>query len=348
MNAFPADLETLAERILAATDCPVVHSRIFLDVFQLPEHDLRLRAARKRLESSQQVQILLQEQYPEGSWGRFHSRDSRLKQHIPTTEMGVERAVALGLGPWHPNIARTRDYLGALLSGLVDFPDPPEVNKRWDTGVQLFTASTLARLDPQDKRLQPVRMLWREITLQTFLHGTYDEAAETQAHARLTSAPVPGSYLVLRNKYALYLLGSQSGTLPVGIEKALLRWLWSQPQGIGYLSVPLKAPLETLPMGAFERWFASLELMSIGFPTWVKFTSDSMAWLWEHRNMDALWDFGPRDPTSCVLPFSDHWRSPHNRVIDWSTRTLCLYARYYRALDQLGSNTYPNNKMEKT
>ena len=336
MNAKSAEIRALAESLLAATDCPVVHCRVMADVLWLPQDHPRLQAERRRLGSSRQVQALLQEQQTDGSWDRFHSQDTRLKQVIRTTEMGVERAFQLGLGSWHPRIKRTRDYLVELLSGRIEFPDPPERNARWGTGVQLFTASSLARLDPQHKLLKPVRELWREIAMRTFLTDTYDEAVETQAHTELTAAPVKDSYLVIRNKYALNLLGSQAGTLPAKIEGALLAWLWSHPEGIGYIGVPLFANPETLSVGEFERWFASLELLSAGFPTWVKFASTSMAWLWDQRALDGLWDFGPRSERSDVLPLSDHWRAPRNRKIDWSTRTLCLFTCYYQTLEQYG------------
>ncbi len=346
MNAEQAEIEALAENLLSATDCPVVHCRLMADVLRLPEHNHRLKDARRRLESSRQVQALLEEQHADGSWGRFHSQDTRLNQKIHTTEKGVERAVALGLGGWHPRIKRTRDYLAALLSGAVKFPDPPERNVGWATGVQLFSASTLARLDPQHPRIKPVRGLWREITMRTFCSGIYDASAEIQAHTELAGTPVKDSYLVISNKYALNLLGSQTGTLPAKIEEALLAWLWYQPEGIGYLSVPLSAPPGTLSAGDFDRWFASLELFSASFSTWVKFAPVSMAWLWDQRAVDGFWDLGARFARSDVLPFSDHWRAPRNRVIDWSTRTLCLFARYYQAHMQCRSTEHTQNNLE--
>jgi len=346
MYTEQAEIRAIAENLLAATDNPIVHCRLMRDVLQLPEHDPRLQSARRRLYNSRQVQTLLQEQHADGSWGRFHSQDTRLKQKILTTEMGVERAVALGLGLWQPRIERTRDYLAAQLAGVVEFPDPPEKNERWVTGVQLFTASTLARLDPQHQLLKPVRELWREIAVRIFRNGTYDEGAEIQAHAELTGAPVVDSYLVIRNKYALNLLGSQPGSLPTVIEQVLLSWLWTHPEGIGYLSVPLSASPGGLHSGAFERWFASMELLSAGFTTWAKFALASMAWVWDQRAADGLWDFGPRAARSDVLPFSDHWRAPRNRVVDWSARSLCLFAHCQRTFEQNESIDHTENILE--
>ena len=348
MNTKSAEIRALAESLIAATDSPVVHCRLMVDVLSLPEHNPRLQAARNRLASSRQVQILLNDQHADGSWGRFHSQDSRLKQRILTTEMGVERAVALGLGTWHPRITRTRSYLSTLLSGALEFPDPPERNARWRTGVQLFTASTFARLDPENKLLKPIRELWCEIAKRTFYSGAYDAIAEIQAHKDLTSVPVKDSYLVIRNKYALNLLGSHTRKLPAKIEEALLAWLWSHPEGIGYLSVPLNAAPETFPTDAFERWFASLELLSVGFTSWVKFASAGMDWLWNQRTADGFWDFGPRAIRLNILPFSDHWRASRNRVIDWTTRSLILIARYYRSLGQYESTEHKHDNLGQT
>ena len=81
------------------------------------------------------------------------------------------------------------------------------------------------------------------------------------------------------------------------------------------------------PIERVTSWFASMELLSAGFITWAKFGLASMAWLWEQREADGLWDFGPRAARSNVLPFSDLWRVPRNRKVDWSARLLCLFAR---------------------
>ncbi len=99
---------------------------------------------------------------------------------------------------------------------------------------------------------------------------------------------------------------------------AFLGRLWSRPEGIGYLEIPLdRLPPPHTPRG-IDRWFASLELLARLFPTWTHFAGEAIEWLWEHRLVDGLWDFGPRPGTQSYFPLSDSWRRGNNRAFDVS------------------------------
>jgi hypothetical protein len=58
------------------------------------------------------------------------------------------------------------------------------------------------------------------------------------------------------------------GTLARELERALLGWVWKNPNGIGYLELPLAHPPPQKP-GQCDRWLASLEILARGFPSWV-------------------------------------------------------------------------------
>jgi hypothetical protein len=105
--------------------------------------------------------------------------------------------------------------------------------------VRLFLASTLSLILPDHPILDAGRALWLEIARRTFQSGVYREDGEIKAHAELTGSSIKSSYLVLRGKYQLNILGSIPGMLSADLENAQLKWLWERPDGIGYLSVPL-------------------------------------------------------------------------------------------------------------
>jgi hypothetical protein len=237
--------------------------------------------------------------------------------------MGVARALSLGLQADHPVLQRAAGYIQAVLAGRVEFPDTHEKNDRWETGMRLFLAATLAQILPDDPFVAHERRLWAEIAKQAFQSGSYREADEIAAHAALTGASSKGSYLVLNGRYQLELLGSAPGLFGEELENALLGWVWEHPGGIGYLSIPLSQPTPH-PPGPLDRWFNSLELLARCFPGWVVFAAGALDWIWEQRRPDGTWDFGPRAPESWVLPFSDDWRRRPNRTIDWTSRVLAL------------------------
>jgi hypothetical protein len=321
-------IEATASHMLERSPGPVVRYRLLRDVLRRPPDDPELAEARARLDGSRWVQALAAEQWPDGSWGRFHSQDTQRRQRVPTTEAGVERAVSLGLDRSHPILDSATSYIVEVMTGVRPFPDLAERNDRWSTGVRLFLASTLSLIEPDHPLLAQERGLWSEIARRTFQTGAYRQEDEVQAHAVLTGATVRDSYLTLNGRYQLNLLGSQPGTLPEDVERALLRWLWARPRAIGYLNVPLSGPPPAHKAGALDRWFTSQELLARGFPAWVDAARSVVDWLWAQRDEQGMWDLGPRPASSTYLPLSDSWRKRGRRALDWTTRVLVLLRRH--------------------
>jgi hypothetical protein len=320
-------IEETAIRILEQTPGVVVRHRLLRDVLRVAPDSPELQQAKAALQTSRCVQQLAEQQWEDGGWGRFHSKDTRLKQRIPTTETGVERALSLGLDASHPILKKASTYILAIMRGEVEFPDYHEKNDRWPTGMRLFLASTLSRIHPDHPALRSDRELWHEIAVRAFRSGTYNEQDEIDAHAELTGATMKDSYLVLNGIYQLNILGSKPGMLTDEFEMAFLQWLWEKPDGIGYLGIPLRGSPPTKP-GPFDRWLRSLEVLSRLFPTWVNFAQPAVEWLWGQRDERWYWDFGPRPSTTQALPLSDTWRDRRNRWFDWTTRVLILLRRY--------------------
>jgi hypothetical protein len=251
--------------------------------------------------------------------------DTSRRQKIATTEAGVARAIALGLDRPHPIVERARAYLVALLEGRARFPDRPESNDRWETGWKLFTAATLARIDPEHPSLDAHCELWSAVVERTFAGGAYDPDAEALAHAELTGASVRGSYLVLDSKYAVLLLGARAGALPAAIEPLYVSWLCSSPRGLRYMAAPLERP-RTAPPSYVDRWLSSLELLA-GYPSLGRAGEDAERWLLAQQKAPGVWDLGPRSTQSAALPLSSDWRNASRREADWTARVLCLLAQ---------------------
>jgi len=321
-------IEETATRLLEQDPGAVVRHRLLRDVLCRAADDPDLRQAEADLAHSRWVRELAAEQGADGGWGAFHSRSTRAKQKIASTEVGVERALALGLSRDHPILQNAAYYIVEIMQGKRRFPDYHEKNDRWPTGMRLFLAATLSQIQPDHPLLAADRALWHEIARRTFQSGGYREADEIQAHVELTGATVQGSYLVLRGRYQLSILGSSPGTLSPDLEMQLLRWLWGRPEGIGYLGMPLNSPPPPRP-GPIDRWLASLELLAGRFPTWVHFAGPSIAWIWEQPDEHGCWDLGPKPVSSPFLPYSDDWRHSQDRRADWTARILSLLRQYY-------------------
>jgi hypothetical protein len=320
-------IERLAQALLANDPDVNVRLRLLAEVLRETDGSPALRVARRAAAGSRWVRLLSAEQRADGGWGRFHSCDTRAGQKTPTTEFAVARAVSLGLDVSHPMLLRAVAYLSRLLAGRLRFPDPPEKSDSWPTGVQMYAGATLARIDPQNAALDEVWRLWAEILRRTFAAGRHDAATELRAHRELTGRSGALNWLRLNNRYAVALLGARAWALPGSAERAYTRWLWEHPAGLGYLGVPLCRPPERRSPFVYDAWFTSQELLSI-FPSWRKLACPLVHWLRDKCNDAGLWDFGARWTGSACFPLSDSWRSRRARVHDWSTRVLCLLARY--------------------
>lgn len=308
-------------KILEWSHSPSANIILLRDIIDCSPDDPCLILAKRNLLESRWVRLLQAEQHADGSWGRFHSRDSQSRQKTLTTEFGVQRALALGLDGSDPVLIKAEAYILEAMKGEREFPDPPEKNDRWETGKRLFLAATLAQIDPSHPELDEDRALWGEVARLTFKSGEYQAEDEIAAHKALTGASVKNSSLRLRSKYALEVLGSKPGTISEEVKVAMVGWVWSNPEGIGYLSIPLhqKTPSRAQDV---DRWLESIERLSRQFPISMQFAQESIRFLWNQRNEDGLWDFGTLPSASPNLPLADDWREKDKRICDWSVRVL--------------------------
>ncbi len=315
------------DSILALDPAPAVRVRLLRDVLGVSAQDAAFAEAYRQLEGSRWVRRLAGEQLKDGSWGRLHSVDTKNKQSIGTTEVGVERALALGLEAAHPILRRAQGYLlGVLESG--ECHDPPEKNERWPVGARLFAAATLALIAPNRPQVISTGALWLEIVRRAFSGGSYDPQAEDAACYELTGVHSRGTYLEISNRYALGLLAARAGDVPEELSRKLLAHLWGLAEGIRYLTRPLDHLPDLRDPGAVEYWLRSLELLS-PLPGWSEAAAPAIRWIMEHQGEDGFWDFGPRHPNSVLLPLAENWRASQTRRIDWTTRILLLLENYH-------------------
>lgn len=327
-------IKEIGNKILMMNPDQVVRFLLLRDVIKVSVEERRFNDAKKALNDSFPVKELEKEQWSDGSWGAFHSRNTKRKQKIPTTEIGVERALNLGLDLSHPILQRAESYIVGILEGRIPFPDSYEKNDRWNLGMNLFLCSTLSLLNHDHPLLDKWRKLWLEILKRTFRSGSYNEDDEIKAHNELTGATVKGSYLVLNSRYHLILLGSKRGFLSEHLENLFIQWIWNLKKGIGYIEVPLSTTPPLDKPSLIERWFKSHELVSLFYPkTWSRLISSHINWIWENSLEDSFWDFGPRIARSYYFPLSNNWQIRRNRKIDWTTRVLILLRRYYDATE---------------
>ena len=311
--------KALAQIILGFEPNAIVRFRLLRDVLHFLPVSPELRQITTGLTRHLWIKLLSQEQQPDGSWGHFHSMDSRKKARFPTSEVAIHRALALGLDKDNPILARAAGYMQRVLEGLASWPDRVEKSEGWPICVETITAATLAEVDPAHPDSLPTWQYWVEIAERSFPTGKYAPDAEWQAHKELRGLGTR----YLGSRYVLTLLGARSTALPEALDRRIVDWAWNNPAGIGYLGADLRHP----EVFHIFHWLESLEILST-FQSWRERAADAVDWLWNQRNPSGLWDFGTKLSKCSYFLLSDDWRKPLNRSVDHSTRILALLSKY--------------------
>jgi hypothetical protein len=319
-----SQIEISGSELLEQTIQPIPRWRIVRDVLCLPVDDPRYIQAHTGISSSKWVSELRQTQHPDGNWGRFHSRDSALKQRFPTTELAIRRALSLGLDSEDVLLRKTQAYLRMVLDGKATWSDPPEKHEGWPINIRFITAAVLTLLDSADPQIAPLAQAWSEVTAATFAGGNYSPEAEQKAHLRINNIHTRGKYLKLAGLYPLLLLASPSAHLPETMEKALLDWVWSKPDGIYYVYGGRVSDPPAPGSAHFIDWLAAIRLL-LRFKYGRSLCAPVLDWLWRERNAERLWDFGPAACDGFTLPLSENWRAVCDRKVDCSVLALALF-----------------------
>ncbi|MHB9031697.1 MAG: hypothetical protein ACYC6L_01490 [Anaerolineae bacterium] len=326
-----ADLTAAAHRLLALNPQPVPRYRLLRDVLRLPGSDIELTAARSALDAVPAVRKLAAAQLADGSWGRFHSQDTSVRQPFATSEAAIERALALGLDVRGPLLARTAGYIRRHLRGEVTWSDRPEKHddpRLWPFFTRFISAGRLAQLDPADPLLADSAAFINALLAASFPDGRHDPDAEVRAQQALSGIATRGHWPLLSTVYGAALLGA-AWPLPAGLEAAWVQFILDRAGGLNYVT-PGHARLADPPALQDPRlssWLRAHELLSV-FPAWHTLAADNTAWLWARRGADGLWDAGPRASRYLYWPLSDDWRRRENRIIDGSVRILALLRRW--------------------
>ncbi len=327
------DVIELAHRMLDFDPDPVPRFRILRDILHVREDDLDYQTCRSQVIDTPFVSDLSRHQLDDGSWGRFHTQDTKVKPRprFPTTEAAIMRAIALGLDRSSPMLKHTISFLESHINGECIWRDHAEKHDHpglWDYSTRLMSASNLAFIDKDHPLVEVASSLVAEATVTAFSTGEYNREQEIRYHI-IRSGINSRRHLPCHNRYGLLLLAALQNRLIPEIEMSLLRYVMQKPEGIFYIYSSSIADLPPVSDRRFARWLSALELLA-EFEGWKQLGEGAIEWIWKQRNPDGLWDFGAKTPKEHYFPLSSNWRKETNRVIDCSVRVLSLLQKFYR------------------
>lgn len=106
------------EALLRFCEYPAVQYKARLSLLDVPYQDAALSALRREFWKSDIVEEMYQTQDINGGWGRLRSKDYSVKAKIPTSSVGIERCLYIGLTIEDRDILfMASEYLQDLLLG---------------------------------------------------------------------------------------------------------------------------------------------------------------------------------------------------------------------------------------
>lgn len=314
------DIFASAIRILEANPQELIKYRLLKEVLRCSTDAPELVHTKKAAAQSKWVHQLESEQLPDGSWGRFHSQDTKIKAVFRTTEAAIDRSFALGLDGTDPVLIKTRQFILDVLHGDAKITDRDEKSASWPLLIRFILAGRLAQIDSANQELDSFWTYLLDVARQSFSSANYRLQDEIAAYNRLSSIHVPLGFL--ESQHTLWILSSRQ--LPEELEQAVLNWIWNKPDGIRYIRVPLAEPKPS----QIGYWLRSMNIIT-RFKFWRDVSTNTLNRLWEQRNVDGLWDFGSSIARCVEFPISDSWRQVRNRRMDYSAHILSLLRKYF-------------------
>jgi hypothetical protein len=317
-------IQNLADEILDLNPDPIPKYLILRDI--LEKNPKQLTELKKQVLQTKWVRDVLGEQQKNGTWGRFHTQNTKIKQIYPTTESALHRCAVIGLTEEDPPIKIAIAYMEKVLLGKYHWEDWREKSDAWDAGVAVITASTLAEWNPNHPLVLPLRTMWQQIVMESFENSRYQlslEAAAQQKYHQISS-----DFYYIGSQYAVKLLSSGGNdrelNFPTNFEEDYVKWLWTRESGMGYIYSSRLADLPTeVSYKAIRGKLKAVELLA-GFPSTLSICQDFIQWLWKNRDEDGLWDLGSKGSEKIELPLSENIRKKINRKIDYTVRILAL------------------------
>jgi hypothetical protein len=256
-------------------------------------------------------------QLSDGGYGRFHSRNSKIKQKFPTTEAAINSIKMLDIQRGNLLVDKLCDYMEKILKHEIEWPDGFEKNKWYRPAQPLFVASKLSIFGSNCNEYIDIFNCWHTILKEAFSDGDYSKDKTNKISKELLGCDIDGSYIGLNSIYFIELFSNMQSEISDDIKQNYLKWLHHNGKMIGYTSVVLNQGFNNNFSELYKVYF----LLSKFFCFKTEF-EEELSHLKAKRNQDGFWNFGK--DFSCQK-LSDDWRNRDRMNIDHTIMALLLF-----------------------
>jgi len=222
------------DRIQELSPCAAVRYRIKRILKQ--EIDLELF---DEFYNSKWVELLKANQLDDGGYGRFHSRNSKIKQKFPTTELAIDSMKMLDIQRGNFLVDKLCDYMDKILKNEIEWPDGFEKNKWYRSAQPLFVASKLSIFGSNCEKYIEIFNCWHAILKEAFADGEYNKDRTNKISQELLGCDIDGSYIGLNSIYVIELFSNMQAGISDELKQIYLKWLHHSGKVICYTNVIL-------------------------------------------------------------------------------------------------------------
>lgn len=319
------DLNRHANALLAFCQYPAVQYKVKFSILDVPYEDKELSLLRKEFLKSDIVEEMYRTQDEYGGWGHFQSKDYSMKAKIPTSSVGIERCLYIGLTVEDRDILfMAEEYLKELLLGTSN-EKLWEKNERALPWQRASVCNLLEAVAPYSPLCDETWHQWLFIAGRAYEDGEYsyekDKAAQHEVFLTRENRLIPmQSELLLKRR----------GKLSISLEDAMLRHLGGSASENGHFwdKTPHRLP-ENFVYNKTRRWFKTFNYIN-QFRGSACYLQNAVEWIMENVREDGVWDWGTqvKDPWGYFGYFSCNKNYKYNRVVDCTIEILDFLKHY--------------------
>ena len=211
-----------------------------------------------KLRESKWYQQLAAEQWENGSWGRFHTQDTKLqlKQKFTTTESTLRRAREIALDKSDAMIDKALQLIERYIVGQEDWLDVNEHHYGFQIAFKTLVAANLSLFDPKHPLVQIKKEICAHNLSRAFIHGSLNEAFWEHENRRCNE--------ILLKPYMVYIIWllQDNDFLDETKQRVFLEYIWHRIEGIYYRTNSPLSDVEYLESKNFLTWLSGLEDLS--------------------------------------------------------------------------------------
>jgi len=209
------------------------------------------------IKTSKWYKQLAEEQWENGSWGRFHTQDTKAlrKQKFVTTECAIRRARDLSLTKGDTIVQKSIGLMERYLCGKEAWLDRTEGKDPSGFAIAFKTliAANLSLFDPQNPLLHRKKEICANNLAKAFAGDSLNEDIWESENRKSNDI-----LLSISMVYPIWLL-QNNAFLGENLQRKYLSWLWNRKGGIFYISNFTLSDMRSLEDTEFTQWLPGLE-----------------------------------------------------------------------------------------